>query len=126
MRRLYCIARRFCRAINLEWRQRNLACAGKRVMDLAIRQLHPLFVAEVSGADLSRDVDLATRNAVAHAMALRVARSTSRLRSAPLTSATKSGCNCLIARSMTRFPAQAKFRCHHSKLMARQNRRAIQ
>jgi|GEM_PF-1773283 len=37
-------------------------------MDLAIRQLHPLFVAEVSGADLSRDVDLATRNAVAHAM----------------------------------------------------------
>jgi hypothetical protein len=27
-------------------------------MDLAIRKLHPLFAAEVRGADLSRDVDL--------------------------------------------------------------------
>jgi alpha-ketoglutarate-dependent 2,4-dichlorophenoxyacetate dioxygenase len=37
-------------------------------MDLAVRLLHPLFVAEITGADLSRDVDLPTRNAIAHAM----------------------------------------------------------
>jgi alpha-ketoglutarate-dependent 2,4-dichlorophenoxyacetate dioxygenase len=37
-------------------------------MDLAIRQLHPLFVAEVRGADLSRDLDVTTRNAIEHAM----------------------------------------------------------
>src|SRR5258708_850218 len=33
---------------------------GKRVMDLAVRQLHPLFAAEVRGADLSRDIEPAT------------------------------------------------------------------
>ena len=37
-------------------------------MDLAIRQLHPLFAAEVKGADLSRDIGLATRNAIEQAM----------------------------------------------------------
>jgi len=37
-------------------------------MDIAVRQLHPLFAAEVKGADLSRDVDLATRNAIERAM----------------------------------------------------------
>ncbi len=37
-------------------------------MDIAIRQLHLLFAAEVRGADLGRDVDLATRNAIEEAM----------------------------------------------------------
>jgi alpha-ketoglutarate-dependent 2,4-dichlorophenoxyacetate dioxygenase len=37
-------------------------------MDLAIRPLHPLFVAEVRGADLSRDIDVATQRAIEHAM----------------------------------------------------------
>jgi len=37
-------------------------------MDLAIRQLHPLFAAEIRGADLSRNIDPATRNAIEHAM----------------------------------------------------------
>jgi alpha-ketoglutarate-dependent 2,4-dichlorophenoxyacetate dioxygenase len=37
-------------------------------MDLAIRPLHPLFAAEIAGADLSGDVDVTTRNAVEHAM----------------------------------------------------------
>ncbi len=37
-------------------------------MDLAIRPLHPLFVAEVKGVDLSRDIDLATQRAIEHAM----------------------------------------------------------
>jgi alpha-ketoglutarate-dependent 2,4-dichlorophenoxyacetate dioxygenase len=37
-------------------------------MDLAIRKLHPLFAAEVRGADLSRDVDPATRDAIEQAM----------------------------------------------------------
>lgn len=37
-------------------------------MDIAIRKLHPLFAAEVRGADLSRDADLATRGAIEQAM----------------------------------------------------------
>jgi alpha-ketoglutarate-dependent 2,4-dichlorophenoxyacetate dioxygenase len=37
-------------------------------MDLAIRPLHPLFVAEVRGADLSRDIEPATQQAIEHAM----------------------------------------------------------
>ena len=37
-------------------------------MDLAIRQLHPIFAAEVKGADLSRDIGLATRYAIERAM----------------------------------------------------------
>ena len=37
-------------------------------MELAIRPLHPLFVAEVRGADLSRDIDLATERAIERAM----------------------------------------------------------
>lgn len=37
-------------------------------MDLASRPLHPLFVAELRGVDLSRDIDLATQQAIEHAM----------------------------------------------------------
>jgi alpha-ketoglutarate-dependent 2,4-dichlorophenoxyacetate dioxygenase len=37
-------------------------------MDLAIRPLHPLFVAEVRGADLSWDIDVAMQRAIEHAM----------------------------------------------------------
>jgi len=40
----------------------------KRVMDLAITKLHPLFAAEVRGADLCRDVELAARDAIEQAM----------------------------------------------------------
>jgi alpha-ketoglutarate-dependent 2,4-dichlorophenoxyacetate dioxygenase len=47
---------------------RKFACRRKRAMDLAIRKLHPLFAAEVRGADLSRDVDPATRDAIEQAM----------------------------------------------------------
>jgi alpha-ketoglutarate-dependent 2,4-dichlorophenoxyacetate dioxygenase len=37
-------------------------------MDLAIRQLHPLFAAEIRGVDLSRDVDRKMQHAIDHAM----------------------------------------------------------
>jgi alpha-ketoglutarate-dependent 2,4-dichlorophenoxyacetate dioxygenase len=37
-------------------------------MDLVIKPLHPLFAAEVSGADLSRDIDAGTRDAIERAM----------------------------------------------------------
>jgi Taurine catabolism dioxygenase TauD, TfdA family len=47
---------------------RKFACHRKRAMDLAIKKLHPLFAAEVRGADLSRDVDPATRDAIEQAM----------------------------------------------------------
>lgn len=41
---------------------------GEQAMDFAIRQLHPLFVAEVAGLDLSKDVDAANKQAIEHAM----------------------------------------------------------
>src|ERR1700680_3111120 len=47
-------------------RQRKHHSRRKRAMDLAIRQLHPLFAAEIRGADLSRDIDPATRHAIEH------------------------------------------------------------
>jgi alpha-ketoglutarate-dependent 2,4-dichlorophenoxyacetate dioxygenase len=37
-------------------------------MDLAIKQLHPLFAAELRGIDLGRDIGPATQQAVEHAM----------------------------------------------------------
>jgi alpha-ketoglutarate-dependent 2,4-dichlorophenoxyacetate dioxygenase len=37
-------------------------------MTLAITPLHPLFVAEVRGVDLSRDIDLSMQQAIEHAM----------------------------------------------------------
>jgi len=37
-------------------------------MDLALRPLHPLFAAEVSGVDLSRPADAATVRAISHAI----------------------------------------------------------
>lgn len=37
-------------------------------MELAIRKLHPLFVAEVRGVDLSKDIDLAAQQAIERAM----------------------------------------------------------
>jgi alpha-ketoglutarate-dependent 2,4-dichlorophenoxyacetate dioxygenase len=37
-------------------------------MDLAIRQLHPLFAAEIRGVDLSRDIDSKMQQAIEHAM----------------------------------------------------------
>jgi alpha-ketoglutarate-dependent 2,4-dichlorophenoxyacetate dioxygenase len=37
-------------------------------MDLAIRKLHPLFVAEVRGVDLSSDITVATQQAIERAM----------------------------------------------------------
>jgi alpha-ketoglutarate-dependent 2,4-dichlorophenoxyacetate dioxygenase len=37
-------------------------------MDLAVTQLHPLFVAELKGVDLSRDIDAKTQQAIEHAM----------------------------------------------------------
>ncbi len=37
-------------------------------MDLVIRPLHPLFVAEVRGVDLSRDINLAMQQAIERAM----------------------------------------------------------
>jgi alpha-ketoglutarate-dependent 2,4-dichlorophenoxyacetate dioxygenase len=37
-------------------------------MDLAVRQLHPLFVAELRGVDLSRDIDPKMQRAIEHAM----------------------------------------------------------
>jgi len=37
-------------------------------MDFAIKPLHPLFVAELRGLDLSRDIDLKTQQAIEHAM----------------------------------------------------------
>jgi alpha-ketoglutarate-dependent 2,4-dichlorophenoxyacetate dioxygenase len=39
-----------------------------RGMDLAVRQLHPLYAAEVKGVDLSCAIDLKTQHAVEHAM----------------------------------------------------------
>src|SRR5262249_35363279 len=46
----------------------RLAGRRNRVMDLVIKPLHPLFAAEVRGADLSRDVDAGTRDAIERAM----------------------------------------------------------
>ena len=37
-------------------------------MDLVIRQLHPLFAAEIRGVDLSRDIDSKMQHAIEHAM----------------------------------------------------------
>ena len=37
-------------------------------MDLAVKPLHPLFAAEIRGADLSQPIDATTRRAIEHAM----------------------------------------------------------
>jgi alpha-ketoglutarate-dependent 2,4-dichlorophenoxyacetate dioxygenase len=47
---------------------REIGFCRKRAMDIAIGKLHPLFAAEVRGADLSHDVDHATRSAIEQAM----------------------------------------------------------